>query len=122
VIAECDFGMWAGRSFADVHAVEGDAACVWMTNPDARPHGGESLSVFAARIARWLDQQAAVDGHTVAITHAGVVKAALVHALGAPIDAFWRVDVSPLSVTELHAHDARWTVTRVNSVISTGAA
>ena len=35
-------------------------------------------------------------------------------ALDAPPIAFWRIDVSPTSITELHAHDARWTVTRVN--------
>jgi hypothetical protein len=38
-----------------------------------------------------------------------------VHALGAPLDAFWRVDVAPLSITELHAHDGRWTLTRTNA-------
>jgi hypothetical protein len=43
-----------------------------------------------------------------------VVKGALVRALGAPIATFWQVDVAPLAVTELHAHDGRWTITRVN--------
>ena len=43
-----------------------------------------------------------------------MVKAAVVAALDAPPSAFWRVDVSPLAITELHAHDGRWTVTRVN--------
>jgi hypothetical protein len=41
------------------------------------------------------------------------VKAAVVAALDAPAPAFWRIDVAPLSITELHAHDGRWTVTRV---------
>ena len=63
-----------------------------MTDPDAAPHGGESLRAFAARVRGWLDEQATLDGTAVAITHGGVVKAAVVHALGAPIEAFWRVD------------------------------
>ncbi len=113
-IAECDFGSWAGRRLADVHASEPDAARAWMTDPAARPHGGESLTAFVARVAAWLDRQAELDGCAVAIAHGGVVKAALVHALAAPVAAFWRVDVAPLSITELHAHDGRWTVTRVN--------
>jgi broad specificity phosphatase PhoE len=50
-----------------------------------------------------------------AITHAGVVKAAVVHALGAPLSAFWRIDCAPLSITELHAHNGCWTLTRMNS-------
>jgi broad specificity phosphatase PhoE len=113
-LAECDFGSWAGRTLADVHATEPDAAAAWMTDPDAAPHGGESLTAFAARVGGWLDRQAGLDGRAVAFTHGGVVKAALVRALHAPIAAFWRVDVAPLSVTELHGHDGRWTVTRVN--------
>jgi broad specificity phosphatase PhoE len=115
-LAECDFGDWAGRSLADLHETDPSSVAAWMSDPDARPHGGESLRAFAARAAGWLDAQSALDGRAVAITHGGVVKAAVVHALGAPLEAFWRVDVSPLSITELHAHDGRWTVTRVNAM------
>jgi broad specificity phosphatase PhoE len=113
-LAECDFGRWAGTRLADIVASNRDAARAWMAEPDARPHGGESLSDFARRVADWFDAQAAERGALVAITHAGVVRAALVRALDAPMEAFWRLDIAPLSVTELHAHDGRWTVTRVN--------
>ncbi len=85
-----------------------------MLDPDAAPHGGESLALFSTRIARWLDDQAAQDGRVTAITHGEVVKAAVVHALGAPLLAFWRIDASPLAITELHAHGGRWTVVRLN--------
>jgi broad specificity phosphatase PhoE len=113
-LAECDFGDWAGRSLADVDAADPEAARAWMTDPDATPHGGESLTCFASRVSSWLDGQARQTGSAVAVTHGGVVKGALVHALSAPIATFWRVDVAPLAVTELHAHDGRWTITRVN--------
>jgi broad specificity phosphatase PhoE len=113
-LAECDFGAWAGRALSDIDEEEPDSAAAWMADPDACPHGGESLRRFAARVAGWLDGQAAVAGPAVAITHGGVVKAVLVHALGAPLDAFWRIDAAPLAITELHAHDGSWTVTRVN--------
>lgn len=121
-LAECDFGSWAGRSLAEVHADDPEGAKEWMKDPDARPHGGESLTAFAARVARWLDAQARGEGGMLAITHAGVVKAALVHALGAPLGAFWQIDVDPLAVTELHAHDGRWTLTRSNAPLSDRAA
>lgn len=114
-IAECDFGSWAGRTLAQVHAEAPVAAERWMTDATAKPHGGERLDDFSARVAGWLDgesEQAA--GCAVAITHAGVIKAAVAHALGAPVNAVWRIDVAPLSVTELHAHDQRWTIERVN--------
>jgi len=98
-----------------------EAARSWMLDPDARPHGGESLTAFAGRVGRWLDGQAALGGRAVAITHGGVVKAALVRALAAPLASFWQLDVAPLRVTELHAHEGRWTVTRVNCAAAGGA-
>jgi broad specificity phosphatase PhoE len=121
-LVECDFGAWAGRTLAEVHAAEPAAAGAWMVDPDAAPHGGESLTAFATRVGGWLERQAGGDGCAVAITHGGVVKAALVRALAAPLEAFWRIDVAPLAITELHAHDGRWTVTRVNWTASGRAA
>jgi broad specificity phosphatase PhoE len=115
-LAECDFGGWAGRPLGGVDWAE---AVAWMSDPEACPHGGESLAAFAARVSRWLDGQAQLDGHAVAVTHGGVVKAAVRHALAAPLDAFWRIDAAPLAITELHAHDGRWTVTRVNCAVAT---
>ncbi len=117
-LAECDFGAWAGRTLEDVHATDPDATLAWMTDADACPHGGESLTAFAGRVAGWLDAQAERDGRAIAITHGGVVKAALVRALGAPLDAFWRFDVTPLRRTELHGHGGRWTVACVNAELA----
>lgn len=117
LIDECDFGSWAGRTLAEVHDQDPGAAGAWMTDPDACPHGGETLSALLARVAGWLEGQAIRDGRAIAITHGGVVRAAVVHALGAPPVAFWRIDVSPLGLTELHAHDGRWTVARVNAQV-----
>jgi broad specificity phosphatase PhoE len=113
-IAECDFGAWAGRTLDELVAERPGDTRRWMTDPDSAPHGGESLRAFASRVDAWLDDQARRDGTCVVITHGGVVKAAVLHALGAPIEAFWRVDCAPLSRTELHAHDGRWTLTAVN--------
>jgi len=113
-LAECDFGAWAGRSLADIARAEPEAVHAWMTDPDAAPHGGESLTALLTRVRTWMQDEAARDGTAIAITHGGVVKAAVVAALDAPPSAFWRIDVSPLAITELHAHDGRWTVTRVN--------
>lgn len=117
LIGECDFGSWAGRTLAEVHEQDPQGAAAWMTDPAACPHGGESLSALLGRVAGWMDAQAALAGRAIAVTHAGVVKAAVVQALGAPPGAFWRVDVTPLAVTELHAHDGRWTVARVNAAV-----
>lgn len=116
-LAECDFGRWSGQRLADLAEREPAAVAAWITDPAACPHGGETLARFAVRVACWLDGQAAREGAALVLTHAGVVKAALVHALGAPLTAFWRIDVSPLAVSELRAHDGRWTLTRANAAV-----
>lgn len=114
-LAECDFGSWTGRTLEEVNQTDPDAAAAWMIDPAARPHGGETLEEVVVRVGGWLDIQATLDGGAVAITHGGVIKAAIVHALSAPLPSFWLIDVAPLSITELHGHGTRWTVTRINS-------
>jgi broad specificity phosphatase PhoE len=113
-IAECDFGSWRGRRLEELVAERPDDTHRWMTDPDAAPHGGESLREFSARVTAWLEDQARREDACVAITHGGVVKAAVVHAIGAPIEAFWKVDCAPLSRTELHADGGRWRLSNVN--------
>ncbi len=117
-LGECDFGSWAGRTLAEVHEEDPGGSIAWMTDPDACPHGGESLSALLARVGAWMEGQAARDGRAIAVTHAGFVRAAVVHALAAPPEAFWRIDVAPLGQTELHAQDGRWTVARVNAAVA----
>ena len=111
---ECDFGAWRGRTLADLHAEDPAAVAAWMQDPAAAPHGGESLLALLERVRGWLEARADDEHRVVAVTHAGVIRAAVVCALDAPPLAFWRLDVAPLSRTVLHAHDGRWTVRGVN--------
>jgi broad specificity phosphatase PhoE len=117
-LREGDFGAWAGRTLAEVHGDDPEGTLAWMTDPAARPHAGETLAELITRVGGWLDAQARLDGRAIVVTHGGVVKAAVVHALAAPAAAFWRVDVAPLALTELHAHDGRWTLGRVNAGVA----
>ena len=115
-LAECDFGAWAGRTLAELARDRSRGGGRVDDRPRRRARTAASRSPRSRRGSRgWLDGQARLDGRAVAITHGGVVKAAVVHALGAPLAAFWRVDCAPLSITELHAHDGRWTVTSTST-------
>jgi broad specificity phosphatase PhoE len=111
---ECNFGAWAGRTLAELDDEDPVAVAAWIEDPAAAPHGGESLLALLDRVGGWLSSRAADGQRVVAVTHAGVIRAALVRALDAPVQAFWRFDVAPLSRTVLHAHDGRWTVRGVN--------
>jgi len=147
-LADWHLGDWRGRALDEIAAAE---VAAWLADPDAVPHGGESLTALLARVAAWLaraDRTAgpevsagvrgsggsaagagsagvrgpagsaagagsaggAAVGHTVAVTHAAVVRAAVVVTLGAPPAGFWRVDVAPLTATVLRGGPGRWTV------------
>ncbi|ASG25035.1 histidine phosphatase family protein [Nitrospirillum viridazoti] len=107
-LADLDVGAWQGRSLADLSAHEADAVGVWLSDPEARPHGAESLAQLRARVARWLEHGTA-EGHTLAVTHPAVIRMAVAVVLEAPPRAFWRLDIAPLSLTDLRWH-RRWAV------------
>ncbi|TRC93005.1 histidine phosphatase family protein [Mesorhizobium sp. WSM4303] len=108
LLAEQDFGSWAGKGFAEVQALDPNGVAAWLGDAEAAPHGGESLADVARRTASFLDDLIRTSGHTVAVTHASVIRAAIVHVLGAPLAACRRIDVEPLSLTDLRSDGHRW--------------
>jgi broad specificity phosphatase PhoE len=109
-LRECDYGRWSGRSIAELHATEPDKIAEWMSDPAVAPHGGESLAALSGRVSAWLDLRSDEGGHTVAITHASIIRAALLHVLRAPPSAFWNIDIEPLSVVRMSGDGRRWTL------------
>lgn len=109
-IRDCDYGTWAGLTLDAVAARDGDAAASWLADPAAAPHGGESFEALLARVADWLAGLRDSEGAMLAITHAAVIRAAVICAIGAPATAFRRLDVAPLSLTRLSGRVGAWTL------------
>lgn len=116
LLRECDYGRWTGRSLADVQADEPESLQQWLRAPDSAPHGGESLQDLLARVAHWLDAQNGESGVTVVVTHASVIRAAILHALEAGPRSFWRIDVAPLSLVRLNGDRGRWTLASIGPI------
>ncbi|WP_213741443.1 histidine phosphatase family protein [Bradyrhizobium sp. dw_411] len=114
-LRDCDYGQWTGRTFEEVQAQEPQAMAEWIGNPEATPHGGESMAALIARVSSWLDAQSAAPGTVVAVTHASVMRAAIVCALKAPPQSFWHIDIAPLSLVRLSGHGGRWTLASISS-------
>ena len=121
-LADMNYGSWQGRRLADLAVEAPDALAAWTCDPDAAPHGGESFRQLVKRMGTWLDaRHAALEGtasspsnpnrapHVVAITHATLLRAAVVHALGASPAVFPRIEIGPLSVIELRHSQRGWT-------------
>ncbi|WP_432175632.1 histidine phosphatase family protein [Streptomyces sp. Tue6028] len=109
-LRDLDLGTWCGRTVDDVAAADPDGFSAWLTDPDAAPHGGESVRRLCRRTAHWLNHGAPETGHVVAVTEAAVVRAALVHALALPARAFWHLAVPPLSPVSLTWRGGQWDV------------
>ncbi len=107
-LRDCDFGRWAGRPLAEIEALEPEALGLWLSDPEAAPHGGESFGEVAKRVGRWMDAVAEYSGAILAITHAAVLRAAIVHALGAPALSLLHIDVSPLCRVRLSGGKKSW--------------
>ena len=109
-LRDCDYGRWSGCRLADIERAEPDSVATWLSDPNASPHGGEALADLFRRVAAWMDETRRNDGRTIAVTHAAVIRAAILHVLDGPARSFWRIDVEPLSAIDLRWDGARWTL------------
>ena len=103
-LRDLDVGRWRGKSLTDIAAGE---LAAWIADPDCAEHGGESVAMLVARVEAFLAIKLA-GGHVVAITHAAVLRAALLATLGAPHTAFRRIDAPPLTILTLTSDTRRW--------------
>ncbi|MGU3502275.1 histidine phosphatase family protein [Mycobacterium sp. C31M] len=107
VLADLDHGGWCGRT---LDALDGQDLAVWLTDPAATPHGGESIVALCRRVGDWLGDVAARGGRNIAVTHPALIRAAIMYALDAPPKSFWRIDIGPVSQTVLHHRGRSWTL------------
>lgn len=107
-LRDCDFGRWKGLKFQQVLLKEPLKLFDWMGDPSEAPHGGETVAQLVERVGAWIALRGQAKGHTVAITHASVLRAAAVHVLEAGGKSFWRIDPTPLTRIDLRTNGKRW--------------
>lgn len=108
LLRDCDYGAWSGRSFNEVYAHEPRAVAAWLHDPAATPHGGESILSLMQRVTHWLAAEHAHHRQSIVVTHAAIIRAAIVQAIEATPQSFWRIDIAPLSCTRLSGANGRW--------------
>jgi probable phosphoglycerate mutase len=98
---ELRFGAWHGLTYADVRAGWTEEFRAWAGSTTATPPGGASLGALAARVATATGELAVrhPGAAVLVVTHVGPVRAAVAEALGDAAGAFWRLRVSPASLT-----------------------
>ena len=102
-LAEMEFGAWDGLTFAEIQDRYPDELDAWLGSLDEAPGGGESFRVVEKRVLASLERLLSeYAGRTVlAVSHVTPIKVLVAHALGAPLEAVYRMELAPASVTVL---------------------
>jgi len=102
-LAEMEFGAWEGLTFAEIRERHPDEVDRWLGSLDHPPGGGESFRVVERRVLASLERLLERHrGETVlAVSHVTPIKVLVAHALGAPLESVFRMELAPASVTVL---------------------
>lgn len=118
LLDDADFGLWSGQTIAEVAAAQPEQLGQWLGDPAFNLHQGESRAALRARAHRWLDGVTDGGQHVIAVTHAALIRALLCEVLQAPDPAFWKIDIAPLTLTDLRHDGRRWTLRRMGLSLS----
>jgi probable phosphomutase (TIGR03848 family) len=112
---EIDFGSWQGKHIADL---EGDAHWSRFNTLRGVTHApeGELMLEVQSRVAHALEdlRQKHREETVAVVSHADVIKAALLLYMGAPLDSHLRLEISPASVSVLELAEWGPRITAVN--------
>jgi broad specificity phosphatase PhoE len=114
-LMELDFGEWTGATF---EAIRADPRWLsWSTQRSlATIPGGESMRAVQRRAVEALIEIAErhPEESVVVVSHGDVIRAALVFALGMPLDFYGRIEVAQGSLSTLRIEPAGIRVVRIN--------
>jgi probable phosphoglycerate mutase len=114
-LLELDFGEWTGLTFDAVRTDER-----WPVWRDCRSiatiPGGESMRQVQERAVEALFdlRQTHRDGRVLIVSHGDVIRAALLFALGMPLDFYSRIEVGLASINTIHIDNSGIRVLGVN--------
>jgi probable phosphomutase (TIGR03848 family) len=101
-LSEIDYGDWTGAALDDLRGTPSWQQ--WNTfRSGHRAPGGEAMIAVQARIvsALRLLWERHGDASVAVVTHGDLIRAALAHCLGAPLDLLLRIEISTASVSIL---------------------
>jgi len=114
-LLELDFGEWTGLTFDAVRADE--RWRLWSTcRSIATVPGGESMRAVQERAVRAIFElrQTHRDGTVLIVSHGDVIRAALLFALGMPLDFYSRIEVGLSSLNTIQIDNSGIRVIAVN--------
>lgn len=120
--AEMEFGAWDGLTFAEVGERHPDDLEAWLGSLDVAPGGaqggGESFRIVQERVLAGLTRllEAHAGRTVVVVSHVTPIKTLVAHALDAPLEAVFRMELTPASVTVISYFDDRPSLRMYNAL------
>ena len=116
---EVDFGSWTGKSFGTLS--QDPSWRHWNERrADARTPGGESMRDIQERVVAHMASLASEmpSGAAALVSHAEVIRAALLHALELSLDDWPRIEIAPASISKISLDQQGMRVLAVNEVVA----
>ncbi len=114
---EIDFGEWDNRSFKSLEPLESWKAFNTFRSSTRCP-GGEMMIEVQSRVVGLLERviPSYPDATIAIVSHADVIRSAVCHYLGVPLDLSLRIQISPASLTVLRLDNCGAELLRLNDV------
>ncbi|CAI9404414.1 bifunctional RNase H/acid phosphatase [Nocardioides sp. T2.26MG-1] len=116
--AEMEFGAWDGLTFAEVGERYPEDLKAWLGSLDVAPGGGESFRVVQERVLAGLARL--LEAHTgktvVVVSHVTPIKTLVANAVDASLEAVFRMELTPASVTVISYYDDRPSLRMYNAL------
>lgn len=106
-VKEIDFGLWEGLSPDKIMKQEAEVLKAWWQSPTrVTPPEGEDFHDFQARVLKALKViiEENKGEKVLLITHAGVIRVILMHALGMQEENLFRLNVDNASFSRIHVY------------------
>jgi broad specificity phosphatase PhoE len=114
-VIEIDYGEWTGLTFDQIR--QDERWQMWSRSRSiAAVPGGESWRQVQERVVGALFdlQQAHPEGSVVVVSHGDVIRAALLFALGMPLDFYSRIEIAFASLSTIRLDDAGIRISGLN--------
>ncbi len=103
-------GEWEGKTYWQIRAENPKLWEKWSKDPihTAAP-GAESVADFVARVGRAMEdirKNYDIGQRIALVTHAGVIKAIIMHTLDIPVENFFRIDIPVGSISRVDWSDS----------------
>lgn len=115
---EVQFGEWSGKALTELEGLPEWRRFNTLRSTSVIP-GGELMLDVQTRIVKEMEcMRRRPESRVAIVSHGDVIKAAVAHFAGIPLDLFHRIEISPASLSMISLDDHGPSILRVNEPVT----